>query len=73
MDSALTPGDLEAVNAAAEALAKLERALLALSDGLVLAADELMRAQQKQHLTDEERAQLHGRAFQRTLEEIQSL
>jgi hypothetical protein len=32
-----------------------------------------MRAQQKQHLTDDERARLHGRAFARTLEEIQAL
>jgi hypothetical protein len=69
----VTPGDLEAIRDATDALGRLERALRALSDGLELAADSLMQAQKKSHLTDDQRARLVGRGFDRTLEEIQAL
>lgn len=69
----MTQGELDAIREAGEALGNLERSLRALSDGLQLAADNLMRAQRKQLLTDDQRARLHGRAFTRTLEEIQGL
>jgi hypothetical protein len=69
----VTPGELDAIREAGEALGRLERALHALSDGLELAADTLMRAQQRPLLSDDDRARLVGRAFARTSEEIQGL
>lgn len=75
MTELVTPDDLSTIRDITDAMGRLERSLRALGDGLELAADTLTRTNPDRDrlLSDDDRARLHGRAFQRTLEEIGEL